>query len=139
AGPLEAEPADVLLDRLDVLDVLGGRVRVVEAQVAGPAELLRQAEVDADRLGVADVQVAVRFGREAGRDASAVLVAGLVLQHDVADEVARAAVGFAVAAAGACAHRFSRVAEPASNDAGTQVQARLGSTFEPFTVGRGTI
>ena len=40
--PLEAEPADVVLDRLDVLDVFGGRVRVVEPQVAAAAELARR-------------------------------------------------------------------------------------------------
>ena len=69
--PGEAEPADVGLDRLDVLDVLVDRVRVVEAQVAGAAEVLRDAEVEADRLGVADVQVAVGLGRETRGDTAA--------------------------------------------------------------------
>ena len=54
--PLEAEPAHVALDRVDVLDVFLGRVRVVEAEVAASAVLLRDAEVEADRLGVADVR-----------------------------------------------------------------------------------
>ena len=63
--PVEAEPAHVLLDRLDVLGLLRGRVGVVEAQVAAPAELRGDAEVEADRLGVPDVQVAVGLGREA--------------------------------------------------------------------------
>jgi hypothetical protein len=36
--------------------------------VAGAAVVARQAEVQADRLGVADVQVAVRLGREARAD-----------------------------------------------------------------------
>ena len=67
--PVEAEPADVLLDGVDVLDVLLDRVGVVEAQVAVPAVLGRDAEVEADRLGVADVQVAVGLGREARDDA----------------------------------------------------------------------
>ena len=40
--PLEPEPADVLLDRLDVLDVLLRGVRVVETQIAGAAELARR-------------------------------------------------------------------------------------------------
>src|SRR5690606_32561567 len=44
------------------------------------------AEVQADRLGVADVQVAVRLGRETGADAG-VLPAGQVLADDLADEV----------------------------------------------------
>ena len=65
--PGEAQPADVFLNRVDVLDVFLGRIRVVEAQVAGAAELLRDAEVQADRLGVADVQVAVRLRRKPRR------------------------------------------------------------------------
>ena len=79
--PLEAEPADVRFDRVDVLDVLLEGVGVVEAEVAGAAVLLRDAEVQADRLGVADVEVAVRLGREAGGD-------GLYLLYtsDAADE-----------------------------------------------------
>ena len=41
AVPLEAEPAHVALDRLDVLHVLGGRVGVVEAEVAACRRISR--------------------------------------------------------------------------------------------------
>ena len=64
-APVEAEPAHVALDRNDELVLLLGRVGVVEAQVAAAAEFLRDAEVQADRLGMADVQIAVRLRREA--------------------------------------------------------------------------
>jgi hypothetical protein len=47
----------------DVFLLLVGRVRIVEAQVAAAAELLGSAEVQADRLRVADVEVAVRSRR----------------------------------------------------------------------------
>ena len=87
--PIEAEPADVLLDRLDVLDVLFRGVGVVEAQVAGAAELGGDAEIEADRLGVADVQVAVGLGREARGDTSGVLPRADVLSHDGPDEIER--------------------------------------------------
>jgi hypothetical protein len=59
-APVEAEPADVFLDRIDVLLLFLDRVRVVEAKVAAPAELLGDPEVERDRLRVADVEVAVR-------------------------------------------------------------------------------
>ena len=62
-------------------------VGVVEAQVALAAELGGQAEVQADGLGVADVQVAVRLGRKARVHAPAVLVGLQVLEDDVADEM----------------------------------------------------
>ncbi len=71
-APVEAEPAHVLLDRLDVLELLLDRVGVVEAQVAAAAELGGDPEVEADRLGVADVEIAVGLGRKAGDDPSCV-------------------------------------------------------------------
>ena len=88
AGPLESQPPHVLLDRLDVLDVFLRRVRVVEPQVARSAELLRDAEVQADRFGVADVQVAVRLGREpCGHARNPARLQ--IVRHDRADEVLR--------------------------------------------------
>src|SRR6185436_2656692 len=87
-GPLEAEPADVTRDGVDVLLALLGGVGVVEAQVAATTELAGHAEVDRDRLGVADVQVAVGLGRKP-RDHLAPEAAGaVVLEDDVANEVA---------------------------------------------------
>ena len=41
-APVEPEPADVRLDGVDVLLLFLDRVRVVEAQVAAPAEFLRR-------------------------------------------------------------------------------------------------
>ena len=87
AGPLVAEPADVGLDRVDVLLLLLLGVGVVEPEVAAAAELARDAEVEGDRLGMADVEVAVGLGREprdGGGDPAGADVGG----HDVADEVA---------------------------------------------------
>src|SRR5690606_10797385 len=55
-------------DRVDVFLVLLLGIGVVETQVAAPAELVGHPEVQADRLGMADVQIAVRLGREAGAD-----------------------------------------------------------------------
>src|SRR5262249_49777485 len=82
----EAEPAHVAHDRVDVLLALLGRIGVVEAEVAVPVELLREAEVEADRLGVADVEVAVGLGRKA-RDDLSVAPALEILHHFVADEM----------------------------------------------------
>src|SRR5262249_23312733 len=87
-SPVEPEPADVLLDRVDVLDVLLERVRVVEAKGADAAELLRDAEVQADGLGVSDVEVAVRLGWEPGDDAP-VLPGVEIVRDDVTDEIGR--------------------------------------------------
>src|SRR5437879_815922 len=72
--PMEAEPLDVFLDRLDVFNVFFLWIRIVETQVRVAAKLVRQAEVDADRLGVADVKITIGLGREAGLHTSVVLV-----------------------------------------------------------------
>ena len=87
-APVEAEPAHVVLDRVDVLLLLLRRVRVVEAEVAAAAELLRDAEVEADRLRVADVEVAVRLRREAGHDRRRGAPRARSARDDLADEVA---------------------------------------------------
>jgi hypothetical protein len=86
-APLEAEPAHILPDRVDILHVFLDGVGVVEAEVALSAELLRDAEVEADGLGVADVQVAVRLGRKPRDDAAAIASCVAVGRNDLADEV----------------------------------------------------
>ena len=63
--PGEAQPHDVFLNGVDVLLLFFGGVGVVEAQVAGAAVFLGHTEIEADGLGVADVQISVGFGRKA--------------------------------------------------------------------------
>src|SRR5262249_39223234 len=82
------------LDGVDVFLLFLGRIGIVEAQVASAAEVEGGAEVQHDRLGVADMQIAVRLRGEA-RDNGLVLPGGEVGLHDVANKVAprfRAAV-----------------------------------------------
>ncbi len=63
-------------------------IGVVEAQVGLAAELVGESEIDADGLGVADVEVAVGLGRKAGLDDGvAVLFGADILGDDVAEEV----------------------------------------------------
>ena len=67
-APVEAEPAHVALDGVDIFLLFLGRIGVVEAQMAPAAEFLGNAEIQADRFGVADMQIAVRLRRKAGDD-----------------------------------------------------------------------
>ena len=88
ALPVEAEPADVFLDGVDVLLLFFFGIGVVEAQVGFAAELVGEAEVDADGLGVADVEVAVGLGGKAGLDDGVAELFGAdVLGDDVVEEV----------------------------------------------------
>ena len=88
-APVKAQPVDVLLDGLHVLHVLLGGVGVVHAEVAQPAVLLGGAEVDAQGLAVADVQIAVGLRRETGVDGHALELTTLcdVLVDELMDKV----------------------------------------------------
>src|SRR4029453_6213318 len=86
--PVEAEPVDVRLDGVDVLLLLLQRVRAAEARGAAAAELGRDAEVEGDRLGMADVEIPVGLGRET-RDDTRAAARLQVRGHDLADEVDR--------------------------------------------------
>ena len=72
ARPFETEPPHVFFDRLDVLDVFRRRIRVIEPKIARPPELLRDAEVEANRFRMPDVKVAVRLRRKPCRDSRAI-------------------------------------------------------------------
>ena len=66
-APVETEPLHIRHDALDVFGFLLGGIRVVKAQVAARIRrvFLREAEIQADALRVADVEVAIRLRREA--------------------------------------------------------------------------
>jgi len=86
--PTGDQPLNVLDDGLDVLDVLLRRVGVVHAKVALAVVFTGDAEVEADRFGVADVQVAVGLGGEAGDDFRVALLADMRCD-DITNEIGR--------------------------------------------------
>ena len=65
-APVKAQPVDIGLDGVNIFGVFLRRVGVVHAQVAQAAEFFRCAEIDGQRLTVADVQIPVRLRRETG-------------------------------------------------------------------------
>ncbi len=84
--PVEAQPADVPLDRLDILLALLAGIGVVEAQKRTAAVLGSHAEVQADGFRMPDVQETIRLRREAGDD-GVVLSAREVIGDDLANEI----------------------------------------------------
>jgi hypothetical protein len=86
-APVEAEPMYVGFDRVDVFLLFPGRVRVVETQMAAAAEFLGGAEIERDRLGMTNMQIAVRLRRKARHDSGMPLGLEIGL-HDVANEIA---------------------------------------------------
>ena len=86
-SPVVAEPVHVGLDRIDIFLFFLGWVGVVEPQMTAPGKLLRDAEIERDRLGMADMQIAVRLRREPGHDL-AVFSGVEIGLDDVANEIA---------------------------------------------------
>ena len=86
-GPAGDKPVHVLGDGIHILDVFLGRVGVVHAEVADAAELAGDAEIEADGLGVADMEVAVRFGRKARVYSLLKFFRLLILVNDIADKI----------------------------------------------------
>lgn len=86
--PVEAEPAHVFLDRVDVLYVLFLRIRVIKPQIALPAGIfIGDPEVEANRLGMTDVQIPVGLGRESRMDATIVLACLIIFLNDRTNKI----------------------------------------------------
>ena len=79
--PFEPEPADVLLDRIDVALLLSGWVGVIETEIASALILLSESEVQTDRLGVTDMKKTIRLWRKTQLDL-AVIDTRLEIQID---------------------------------------------------------
>ena len=67
-APVKAQPLHRLNDRIDVFLFLFFRIGVVKAHVARAVIGLREAEIKANRLGVADVQITIRLRRKPRAD-----------------------------------------------------------------------
>ncbi|EKY04599.1 hypothetical protein HMPREF9120_02180 [Neisseria sp. oral taxon 020 str. F0370] len=93
ARPFKAQPLHVFLDGIDVFVAFFFGIGVVKAQVAQAVIHIGEAEIEADGFGVADVQVAVGLGWEAGLDGT-VFAAFEVFFDDGADEVVVGELGF---------------------------------------------
>lgn len=65
-APIKAQPANVFLDRLDVFHFLFGRIGIVKTQMTTPAIFNGSAKIQANRLGMANMQIAVGLRWKAG-------------------------------------------------------------------------
>jgi hypothetical protein len=86
-APVEPQPADVALDGIGEQLLLLHRVGVIEPQMTGAPQFPSDAEIQADRFGVSQMQESVRLRREA-RDHVLHAPRVQIRLHDVTDEVA---------------------------------------------------
>ena len=90
AFPLVAQPAHVLLDGIDVFDIFLARVGVIHAQHALALVVTGNAEIDAQRLRMTYVQIAVRLRWKTRADVAKLVLAGTnVLVDDFPDKIGR--------------------------------------------------
>src|SRR5260370_5522855 len=78
---------DITLDGVDIFLLLLDGIGVIEAQMAATPKFPCNPEIETDGLGMADVQIAVRFRRKAGHH-GAVTLRVEISPNDIADEVA---------------------------------------------------
>ena len=64
-SPLEAQPFNVFLDGFYIFYIFLGRVGIIETKVAYASIALGYSEIQTNSLGMSDVQVSIRFRREA--------------------------------------------------------------------------
>ena len=85
--PGKTQPAHILHDRIDILDLLLAGIGVIETEVAAAAILPGQPEIETDGLGMADVKITVGLGREPGHHPAVVLVRLEIPVDDSLDKV----------------------------------------------------
>src|SRR5258706_5641455 len=64
-SPAADKPTNIFKNRIDIFDLFFGRIRVVVTQIADAAVFMSDAEVKANRFGVADVKITIRLRRKA--------------------------------------------------------------------------
>ena len=85
--PAGDQPLHVRGDGFDIFEVLFDGVGVIKAEVALAIIFAGEPEVQANGLGVADMEIAIGLRREPGDDFGVALF-GDVARNDVADKVA---------------------------------------------------
>ena len=67
-GPAESQPTHRVDDGINVLLFFFSGVRVIQTQVTNATKILRQTEIQADRFGVTNMQIAIGFWWESSTD-----------------------------------------------------------------------
>src|SRR4051812_2914888 len=86
--PVEPQPSDVVLNSLDIFRIFRGWIGIVESQVAEAARgVIRDAEIQADRFRMADMEIAVWLRWKTRDHSTAMFASCMIGGDDVADKV----------------------------------------------------
>ena len=89
--PVKAEPAHIVHDRVDVFLFFFGGVGIVKTQIGLAVVIVGDAEIQADRFGMTDMQIPVGFRRKTGIHTPAEASRLIVFVNNLADEIRFAA------------------------------------------------
>ena len=84
---MKTEPPDIFHNGIDVFHIFFHGIGIVEPKVANAVVLFGNAEIEANRLGMADVKIAVGFGWKAGLNAASVFTFLQIFFHNLFDEI----------------------------------------------------
>ena len=86
--PAVNQPSGVSENRINIFDVFFNRIGIIHSDVAGPAKLMCESEIQADRFGMTDVEISVWLGRKTGVNLP--VFTGLqIVGYHIANEVGR--------------------------------------------------
>ena len=88
-APVKAKPANVFLNRFYILNLLLGGIGIIEPQVTHAVVFGGDAKIEADRLGVANMQMPIRLRRKSRHHPPAVLAGLQVCGDDLANKIRR--------------------------------------------------
>ena len=84
---ISAEPAHIIDDGIHILLVFLRRIGIVKTEIEFPVVFERNAVIQAYRLRVADMQIAVWFGRKTGVHAPLIFVGEKIFVDNIPDEI----------------------------------------------------
>ena len=87
SAPFTTQPMNILLDGVNVLLGFLFRISIIKPQRAFAVKGFRNAEIQANGFGVADVQITVRLGRKTGHNLTRVFAFGNGVFDQALDEV----------------------------------------------------
>jgi len=107
AMPAKAEPFDIVFDGVDKLLALLRWIGVIESEIAVPVVFRSHREIQANRLGMPNVKIAIGLRWKAGVHAPAMFPVLQVMRDERADEIGwRCGSGVGSAGLGRVIHKF---------------------------------
>lgn len=122
--PIESQPGHAIADRVDIFLRFLLRIGIVEAQVTHAVIIMRNAEIQTNALGMANVQITVRFRRKTRFHPPAPFAGAIIVIDNVANEIGRCYFGSGMG--------FGFLVQSSSLASGNDASFLIIICFDPF-------